>query len=147
MACRLFSAKPLSKPMLVYCQLDRGNKFQWNLNRNSNIFTQENASEYVCKMAAMLLGLDMLKCQASVSHTIWQPHELSESHFRWKKKRPGEILIWTLPSTLPFQHLKMQKKKFFIQPTSWDKWCDSQTLYIYHCLHCETKHLFCWETH
>ena len=37
MACCLFSAKPLPEPMLI--------KFQWNLNRNSSIFIQENAFE------------------------------------------------------------------------------------------------------
>ena len=34
--------KPLSKPILVYCQLDPWNKLLWKLNRNSNIFVQEN---------------------------------------------------------------------------------------------------------
>ena len=38
MACRLFGAKPLPEPMLVYCQLD---KFQWNLNQNSIIFIKK----------------------------------------------------------------------------------------------------------
>ena len=30
------------------------NKLQWNFNRNSNIFTQENAFENMCKMASIL---------------------------------------------------------------------------------------------
>ena len=54
MACRLFDAKPLSKPMLGYCQLDPWNKLQWNFNQNTNIFIQENAYEnVVCETAAM----------------------------------------------------------------------------------------------
>ena len=44
MACRLLGAKALPEPMLAYCQL---NKFQWNSNRNSIIFIQENAFESV----------------------------------------------------------------------------------------------------
>ena len=55
MACRLFSAKPLSKPMLGYCWLDSGIKLQWNFNQNTKLFIHENASEkIVCKMGAIL---------------------------------------------------------------------------------------------
>ena len=46
MACRLFSPKPLSKPMLGYYQLDR-NKLQWNFHQNAS----ENI---VCEMPAIL---------------------------------------------------------------------------------------------
>ena len=45
-ACCLFGAKPLPKPMLAYYQGDlweHGNKFQINLDRNSVILNQENA--------------------------------------------------------------------------------------------------------
>ena len=36
------------------------NKLQWNFNRNSNIFIQENAFESVaCKMVAILPGLNV----------------------------------------------------------------------------------------
>ena len=35
MACRLFGAKPLSKPVLGYC---RQEQLQWNLNRNTKPF-------------------------------------------------------------------------------------------------------------
>ena len=46
MACRLFDAKPLSKPMLLYCQLDHLEKnFNEILNAAENI---------VCEMAAIL---------------------------------------------------------------------------------------------
>ena len=38
-----------------------GNKLQWNFNRNSNIFIQENAFEnVVCEMASICLGLNEL---------------------------------------------------------------------------------------
>ena len=53
MACRLFGAKPLSKPMLGYWFFR--NKLQYNFNEKTNIFIQENASEnIVCEMAAIL---------------------------------------------------------------------------------------------
>ena len=49
MASRLFGAKPLPEPMLTYCQS------QWNLNRNSIIFIQENTIEnVVCQNSAIL---------------------------------------------------------------------------------------------
>ena len=50
----LFDASPLPE-MLTYCDWTFRNKVQWNFTQNSNIFIQENVSEYVvCKMAAML---------------------------------------------------------------------------------------------
>ena len=55
MACRLFGAKPLSEPMLGYCQLNPLNKIQWIFNRNTNLFIHENASQnIVCQKAAIL---------------------------------------------------------------------------------------------
>ena len=54
MACRLVGAKPLSEPMLEYCQLDPWDKLQRNFNQNSYIFIQESAFENVVwKMAAI----------------------------------------------------------------------------------------------
>ena len=55
MACRLAGAKPLSEPMWDIVDWALGNKFQWNLTRNSYIFIHENAFENVVwKMAAIL---------------------------------------------------------------------------------------------
>ena len=55
MACRLFGAKPSSKPMLGSCELTHRNKLQWNFNQNKKLFIHENASENtVCEMAAIL---------------------------------------------------------------------------------------------
>ena len=55
MACRLDCAKPLSETMMDFFHLTLGDKFQWNLNRNSFIFIQENAFENVVwKMTAIL---------------------------------------------------------------------------------------------
>ena len=52
MACHLFSAKPIAKPMLAYCQFD---KFQWNVSQNTSIFIQANAFENIaCKTVAIL---------------------------------------------------------------------------------------------
>ena len=52
------------------------NKLQWNLNRNSYIFIQENAFENVVrKMSAIFLGLNVLRARTS----SWNPTS-------WKKR-------------------------------------------------------------
>ena len=54
MACRLDGAKPLSEPILDIVNLTFRNKLQWNFNRNSKIFIQENAFEnVVCEMVSI----------------------------------------------------------------------------------------------
>ena len=69
MACRQFSAKPLSKAMLEYCYLDhQGQKIQWNCNRNVNIFILENAfGNGVCEMASIF---SWPQCVNSISY-VW----------------------------------------------------------------------------
>ena len=54
-ACHLFGAKPLSRPMLVYCQLDLS-MLRNKLHRNfTKLFIHEKASEnIVCIMEAIL---------------------------------------------------------------------------------------------
>ena len=47
MVCRLFGAKPLSKPMLAYINWTHKNKLPWILNRNTKLFIDENAFENV----------------------------------------------------------------------------------------------------
>ena len=59
MACRLFGAKPLPKPMLTYCEF---HMFQWASNKNEIILIQENAfKNVVCKMAAILFRPQCIK--------------------------------------------------------------------------------------
>ena len=55
MACRLFGAKPLSKPMLGYSQLDPLEQTSVQFFQNTKLFIQENAFEnIVSEMAAIL---------------------------------------------------------------------------------------------
>ena len=54
MACRLFGAKSLSKPMLGYCPLDP-QELKWNFNQNTKVVIRENVSEYIVwKISATL---------------------------------------------------------------------------------------------
>ena len=55
MACRLTDAKPLSEPMLDYCQLDPCEHTSMKIYQNTAIFIEENAREnVVCEMASIL---------------------------------------------------------------------------------------------
>ena len=72
MAFCLVGAKPLSEPMLVYCQLHLRNKFQWNLKQNTYIFIHENVFEFenVWEMASILcLGLNVLNMSIKIMDT------------------------------------------------------------------------------
>ena len=61
MACRLFGAKPLSKPMLGYCQLEIWNRSQWNFYQNTKLSIHKNTSaNTVCEMEVILSRKDEL---------------------------------------------------------------------------------------
>ena len=75
LACRLFGAKPLSKPMLGCCQLDpKEQKEQTSVKFHSKykLFIQENACEYiVCEMAAIFSRgrwVNILRPEQNVRH-------------------------------------------------------------------------------
>ena len=53
MACRLTGAKPLSEPMMEYCQL---NSEEQTSTKNACIFIQENACENVAWKIAVILS-------------------------------------------------------------------------------------------
>ena len=67
MACRLLGSKPLSEPMLHYCQLDLMKKLQSNCIRSSNIFFQENELEnVVCCWHPFCVGLNIMICVSAL---------------------------------------------------------------------------------
>ena len=77
MACRLFGAKPLPESMLTYCQIEPGNTFQWNLNRNSNIFIEENVFENaVCQNGGHLVQGEM--SYSKYPGVKWTPDNFNE---------------------------------------------------------------------
>ena len=79
MACRLIGAKPLSEQMLDYLNWTLRNKLQWNLNRNFNIFIQENAFEsVVCETAAILSRLQCVKLNIKKADNILNPQPHSQ---------------------------------------------------------------------
>ena len=62
------------------------NKFQWNLNRNSYIFIQENAFENVVrKMVAILSRLQFVNCYlVLLSFDIKLSYQFRNYHYRYK---------------------------------------------------------------
>ena len=69
MAWRRIGAKPLSKAMLGYCQLDLI-KLQWNFKQNTKLLIHENASQnIVCEIAAILSRGDELR--HSLGGKLW----------------------------------------------------------------------------
>ena len=56
MACCLFGAKPLSKPMLYIANWALRNKFKWSFNQIHHLFIHKSAPENsVCEMTAILV--------------------------------------------------------------------------------------------
>ena len=94
MVCCLFGTKPLSEPMLAYCQLDPGKKLQWNMDQNTKIFIQEDSLEnVVCLIAAIF---------------SW-PQRVCSSHFgpkHWNRN----VVIWQIFQS--WQHLKLSFQNF-----------------------------------
>ena len=64
MAWRLFGTKPLSKPMLRYCQLDPKEHILVKFHSKFNNFNLGNAPEnVVCEMAAILPLPQYINCE------------------------------------------------------------------------------------
>ena len=86
MACRLFGTKPLSKPILGYCQLD-----PWE-HQITKLFIPGNVSEnIICEMAAILsrgrwvnvTSLLWLHCVSGVCSTLLHESSLNNCVLRW----------------------------------------------------------------
>ena len=69
MAYCLIDAKPLSEPMLEYCQLD---KLQWNSNQNTKLFIHENAfKNAVCQTGSHFVLGEWVKTQKGHISYLW----------------------------------------------------------------------------
>ena len=82
MACRLFSAKPISIPMLGYSQLNPRNKLHLNSNQNVKLLICENAyKNIVCEIAAILPWRRWVKNAAcKMVAVLSRPQNV---HFTW----------------------------------------------------------------
>ena len=124
MACRLVGTKPLSEPMLEYFHLTLRNILQWNFNRNSDIFIQENAFESViCEMAAIL---SRPQCVNSLwcSYTTW--HHLSGSS--WVEKMTNHypkqwwlLVKWVLRNQHQWKSSKQNIINFHLTKCIWKR--------------------------
>ena len=83
----LFSTKPLSEPMLPWCQLYLTNIFQWYFIWNTKVFVQGDVLENaVCEMAKILFWAQWVNCACGLyfTHTF---------HWYWGNTRP--ICRWS----------------------------------------------------
>ena len=80
MVCRLFGAKPLSEPMLEYCQFDPWQQASMKFQQKFNTFIHVNAYEnIVCEMAAILSrGMSYWRSMTNIC-----VDELGYHGFRW----------------------------------------------------------------
>ena len=79
----LFGAKPLSQPMLGYCQLHPKEKLQYNFNQNTKYFLHEIAYENI-EMAAILCWERWVKTTHSWSKswcTLFRDSAFFQDHF------------------------------------------------------------------
>ena len=101
MACRLDGAKPLSEMMLDFFNWTLRNKLQWNFNRTSNIFIEENTFEnVVCEMSSILSRPQCVKERLQISsHDI----SLKITNLKLQLHLPGtrDIFAWFCP---PWEH-------------------------------------------
>ena len=97
MACRLFSVKPLSKPMLGYCQLDHLEQTSWNVDQNTTLFIHENTYEnIVCEMTAIVSRGD--ECKKEINFITFLFVSWLETISIITHKRNNESYIyWSLP--------------------------------------------------
>ena len=128
MACRLFGPKPLSQPMLDLCQLDRGNKLQWNLNENSKLFIHENAFENsICEMAAILSrGRWVNQHQSHTKQHVYMPLQLLGVNILLYSisQHTGIILTWldqNTPLKLIWKKTTQKTKHLSMHVSAWDQ--------------------------
>ena len=119
MACRLFGAKPLSKPMLPYCQLDPTEHISMEF--YSKVFIQGNALEnVVCEMAAIL---PWPQWQYTTDHICGCLHNLLSQHLLSGPPQSNKInssrIYWNLwPSYLEILNAGKLASQYMLLTTS-----------------------------
>ena len=83
MACPLAGAKPLSEPMMEYCQSYPLEQNLVKYNQHSYIFIHENVFEYVvCEMSAILSQPQYVNF--ILDWVIWQPYGWNQTSIKQK---------------------------------------------------------------
>ena len=163
-ACRLTCAKPLSEPMLEYCQFGISNKLRWNqnsVNRNIYIFNQENTFENIVWNMAVILSQPQCVYQdkwLSLGVYIWskraadvlmQMHScvLAISSYMGYKTKHTYVIMWFRQWSLSrfharvTYHMEIKMTLFRIKKISTSFWqklrCDSRriTISMAQCIH------------
>ena len=142
MACRLDGAKLLSDQCWNIVNWTLRNKIQWNFNRNSYIFIQENALEnVVCEVASFLSRPQCVKLLAHccTSCTSWKKMRYAYIRHRVHKFLTLYISViqwWNCHYSIvkinnsfwdPITGLIFQKKYDFLIDKRWQKPLDTQS--------------------
>ena len=77
MANRLFGAKPVSKPMVDYCQLGTYKQTSVKFHQNTELFINKNASESIISEKAAISSRDSKINSAWLHEVIWRRKFLS----------------------------------------------------------------------
>ena len=94
MACGLFSAKPLSEPMLSYCLLDPKEHFSAKFYLEFKSFIHKNVCENVCEMAAILSRPQCVKskclcCMGNIYLDLILPQTYGTPLLTWFNLNPS----------------------------------------------------------
>ena len=131
MACRLAGVKPLSEPMLEYCQWTPRNKLQWKPDRNPYIFKKMHSTMSSRKWRPFCLSLNVLTHWGRVTHicvskptTIGSDNGLSPGRRQaiiWTNA--GILLIGPLGINSEIHTFSLKKKHFKMSSGKWRPFC------------------------
>ena len=120
MACRLVGAKPLCKPRWNIVHWIPRNKLKWNHNRNSYIFTQENALESaVCKMVATSFRPQCVKVSIKPFSFVNNNNQLGVIFFQLKLVKDAEWLSGNRFTYLPLDKMATNSQMIYSDAFSW----------------------------
>ena len=113
----LFGAKPSFEPMLDYCQLDLGNKFQLNFNQNWEIFLKK----FIWKFRLPFCLFEFLSTNILI---FWLPKKIMTSFTTWW------IVSYIYRMCECSSRLPIDDSVFIIASLSWHSMCVVWIVYL-----------------
>ena len=113
----LFGAKPSFEPMLDYCQLDLGNKFQLNFNQNWEIFLKK----FIWKFRLPFCFFEFLSTNILI---FWLPKKIMTSFTTWW------IVSYIYRMCECSSRLPIDDSVFIIASLSWHSMCVVWIVYL-----------------
>ena len=109
MVCRLFGAKPLSKPMLAFVTWTLRNKLQWYLHRNTKLLIHENTFEtssakwrpfYPGETESMEPSWHSIHCTTNHLTTLYDKCWKTDAYEYWLKRCTAPIVTFNRPTKM-----------------------------------------------